>query len=164
MESIIKKMTSDVYLASLNIGKDKIVMCNATGTGSKPPDQKDIDMTNIMIKQLEARLAKLKGDESGYLSLLKEAVAIEDKITHVFGPPAVFKPVHEEYAEALAKNRQPQEAMEAYEACLAKHPRRLKSLQGKLILASALGDPELAESVLADIGKSKSVQERKEIL
>ncbi len=161
---IIKKMQSDVYLASLNVGKDLILMCNANGSGSKPPTQKDIDMTNIMIKQLEAGLAELNGDSQKSLAILKEATAIEDKVSLVFGPPTVFKPVYEQYGEALAKQRRYAEAITAFDKTLEKHPKRLKSLQGKMMAAKIQGLEQQAEAIYAEIQDNLTKQTWKEII
>lgn len=164
LQQIIKKMESDKYLAGLEVGKDVILMCNATGGGSRPPTQKDIDMASIMILQLKAGLAKLQGDNQKYLSLLKEATVIEEGVALVFGPPTVFKPIYEQYGEALTEQKMYLEAMAAYDKALEKHPRRLQSLRGKIKLAELLGKKDMARELERDINKSLAVQERKEIL
>lgn len=164
VQSIIKTMQDDAYRASLNVGVDKVQMCNATGGGSKPPTQKDIDMTNIMIKQLQAGLSRLSGDEAKYLSILKEATALEDKVSLVFGPPTVFKPIYEQYAEALVEGHRYDEAMVAYNKLLDKYPRRLKAMQGKLGVARELGRKKLVDQLSSDIELILSKQPRKEII
>ncbi len=164
VQSIIKTMQDEVYRASLNVGQDKIQMCNATGAGSKPPTQKDIDMTNIMIMQLQAGLAKYNGESREYFSILKAATALEDKVTLVFGPPTVFKPIYEQYAEALVEGHRYDEAEVAYDKLLEKHPRRLISLKGKLNVAKKLGKQKLAEELAADLKLILSKKPRKAII
>jgi len=164
MENILKKVKNDKYLASLNLGKDAVLMCNANGGGSRPATQKDIDMVTIMEMQIEAKLAKLQGDNIKYLSLIKAAAALEEDISYDFGPPVVYKPINEEYAEALTEVKDYKQAMVQYDKALKKHPKRLLSLKGKLKVAELQNNKDLASALSKEINSSLAPQERREIL
>lgn len=162
--SVLKKVKDDKYLASLNLGKDRVQMCNAAGSGNRPATQKDIDMVTIMEMQMEARLAKLKGDEQKYLSIIKSAAALEEDISYDFGPPVIYKPINEEYAEALIEIKDYKSALEQYDKALTKHPRRLLSLRGKQKVAELIGNKAMAKALSEDIANSLAAKERRAIL
>ncbi len=162
--SVLKKVKDDKYLASLNLGKDRVQMCNATGSGSRPATQKDIDMVTIMEMQMEARLAKLNGDEQKYLSIIKSAAAMEENKSYDFGPPVIYKPINEEYAEALTEIKDYKSALEQYDKALTKHPRRLLSLRGKQKVAELIGNKAMAKALSEDIANSLAAKERRAIL
>jgi hypothetical protein len=58
------------------------------------------------------------------LALAKQAVAIEDSLGAPSGPPDIFKPPHELYADLLAEAGKAREAREQYQIVLSRMPNR----------------------------------------
>jgi cytochrome c-type biogenesis protein CcmH/NrfG len=70
-----------------------------------------------------------------------------------FGPPSVDKPANELLGEVLLDLGRAQDARTAFEAAQVIAPGRGQSLIGLSKCARALKDPELAESVDAQLAK-----------
>jgi tetratricopeptide (TPR) repeat protein len=84
----------------------------------------------ILENELRAAIlmAEKKGDEA--VALLKQAVAQEESLPFAFGPPFVDKPASELLGEFLLGLGRPAEARAAFEASLARAPKRSLSAQG----------------------------------
>lgn len=81
---------------------------------------------------LEARglLAEQGGDFAGAEQLLRQAVALEEKLPIAFGPPTIDKPTHELLGEFLLRRGRKQEAHSEFERALASTPGRRLAEQG----------------------------------
>ena len=81
---------------------------------------------------LEARamLAEFDGDLTGAEKMLREAVALEEKLPIAFGPPTIEKPANELLAEFLLKRGRKIEAREEFERAVARNPGRRLAVQG----------------------------------
>ena len=164
LSNIIQQLKKDKYTASLDLNQTANPMCSSSGNPNVPPTQIDIDMVTIMVMQLEAALHQLQGSKSKMLVALEQAVAIEDRLTYNFGPPHIFKPVQETYAEALMQDKNYEAALAAYRACLIKHPRRLMTLKGMRQIAIATGDNSLLEEINKELKISTTSYERERVL
>src|SRR5207245_1139769 len=62
---------------------------------------RDGEITSVLAKELEAKIAATKGDSAAAARLAAEAAKDEDAMTFDFGPPPVVKPAHELAGEIL---------------------------------------------------------------
>jgi tetratricopeptide (TPR) repeat protein len=97
-----------------------------------------------MALELDALVAKAKGDSAGAVELLEEAAALETSLSLQFGPPEIVKPSHELLGELLLEVGRPEEALERFAEALARAPRRSQSLAGRALAAQGLGRAEAA--------------------
>ena len=81
---------------------------------------------------LEARglLAEQDGDFAAAEKLLRQAVALEEKLPIAFGPPTIDKPTHELLGEFLLRRGRKGEAHPEFESALARTPGRRLAVQG----------------------------------
>ena len=81
---------------------------------------------------LEARglLAEQDGDFATAEKLLRQAVALEEKLPIAFGPPTIDKPTHELLGEFLLRRGRKEEAHSEFEKALARTPGRRLAAQG----------------------------------
>ena len=97
--------------------------------------------TQIQVQELAARawLAFESGDRAEGLRLMEEAARIE--ATTEKGPvtPGELLPAAEQLGEMLLAEGRAEEALAAYEAALARSPRRLNGLAGAALAAHAAG-------------------------
>ncbi len=147
LKSIIRTLQKEKYTASLNLSDKQTTMCSAGDIINAATSQVDIDMVSIIEYELEAALLQLEGKEDAALAVLKKADALDKSLSYAFGPPSIFKPASEAYAEALFKKGNFQEALAAYDASLERNPGRLMSLEGKLKSLEALGNKDISKEV-----------------
>ena len=164
LASIIKEMKKNRVHTQYMIGEKGFAMCSAGGFANKPPNQLDIDMVHIMELELTACAAILAKDNAAAKAAYEQATALDETLNYSFGPPTIFKPVHEAYGEWLLETGQMSEALAIFEKSLKRHPRRLLSLQGLKTAAKSVGDKEVLKRVEEQLAISLAVQEREEIL
>ncbi len=101
------------------------------------------DSTGLEIggRELEAMLLLAEGEPARAVEVLQRAAEQEAAMPFAFGPPPVVKPSWELLGEVLLELERPQEAQAAFEAALARAPRRTASLLGLARAAAAAGDP-----------------------
>jgi tetratricopeptide (TPR) repeat protein len=90
----------------------------------------DTKVAEAIQREVEALTAKKDGRMNDALADARPAVAIEDSLGAPSGPPDMFKPAHELYAELLAEAGKTREAREQYEIALARMPNRRLSVTG----------------------------------
>jgi tetratricopeptide (TPR) repeat protein len=100
----------------------------------------------IMHHELAAMIAMKGGQRDQAISLLKEAVQIEDSMRPPNGAADPIKPAHELLGEALLEVGQPAEAASAFDACLLRMPNRARSLMGAARAHAGAGHKDLAEA------------------
>ncbi|MEM9886670.1 MAG: tetratricopeptide repeat protein, partial [Bacteroidota bacterium] len=130
----------------------------------RPPNQLDVDMAHIIELELKAYLADLNGKTEQANQYFEEGMAIEEGLSYSFGPPDVFKPVHEAYGEYLLAQKDYEKALNVFEKALEVNPRRLRSLRGKRIAAEQLGNQTSLEEAEKELALSLVERERGEIL
>lgn len=116
-------------------------------------DHWERNVPGIQIDQLRALLVAAGGKPEDAVSLLRKAVSEEDRLPFAFGPPVVDKPSAELLGETLLGLDRPVEAKTAFEAALARAPKRTASLLGLLRAARAAGDKETAARAESDLRK-----------
>ena len=100
----------------------------------------------VMHHELNALIALKKGDKDKALSLLREAVAIEESMRPPNGAADPVKPSHELLGEVLLELSRPAEAAAAFDTCLLRMPNRARSLMGAARAHAAAGHKDLAEA------------------
>jgi len=96
-------------------------------------EQKDSYKANqvqIQIKTSEAWILFKKGNDNEALKLMKLAADMEDKTEKSPVTPGEVLPAMELLGDMLLQMNKPNEALEAYEADLKKHPNRFNGLYG----------------------------------
>lgn len=112
-----------------------------------------IEAAMVMEKEMAALIDFSKSKSLNALTLMKEAIKIEDGMKFGFGPPVVVKPSHELLGELLLKMNRPKEAQKEFELSLDRAPNRFLSLLGKARAASNSGNDEIAEITYKRIRK-----------
>ena len=98
------------------------------------------------IKDLEifALSASMKKDHEKAIELMKQATALEEKMSAPYGPPSLVKPTHELFGEILLRAGKPAEAAEQFKTSLLRQPNRARSLLGAARAAAQSGNPGAA--------------------
>jgi tetratricopeptide (TPR) repeat protein len=105
----------------------------------------------VMQKEVAALIAQAKGQGDQAITLLKEAVAIEETMRAPNGAADPIKPSHELLGEVLLQAGKPKEAADAFEASLIRMPNRARSLMGAVRAHSAAGNATKAAERVATL-------------
>ena len=100
----------------------------------------------IMHHELAAMIALKAGQRDQAVTLMKEAVQIEESMRPPNGAADPIKPAHELFGEVLLEVGQPAEAAVAFDASLLRMPNRARSLMGAARAHAAAGHKDLAEA------------------
>ncbi len=103
----------------------------------------------ILLRELDGLLALADGNPETGLANLHDAATREEALPYEFGPPATLMPPHELLATELAALGRHEEARRAWDAQLARTPKRTQSLLGLARTALALGDEATVSEVVA---------------
>jgi tetratricopeptide (TPR) repeat protein len=98
----------------------------------------------VMHRELSALIAYAKGQKDQAVTLLKEAVQIEESMRPPNGAADPVKPAHELLGEVLLQVGKPAEAAAAFDTSLVRMPNRARSLHGSATAHAAAGHKELA--------------------
>ena len=94
--------------------------------------------------ELGAWLAHVEGQEASSVVLMREAAALEASTPKHAVTPGPTLPAEELLGDLLMEQKQPAEALAAYQRSLALYPRRFNSLLGAAHAARASGDSSMA--------------------
>jgi tetratricopeptide (TPR) repeat protein len=100
----------------------------------------------VMQHELAAVIALKKGNKEEAVSLLREAVAVEESMRPPNGAADPVKPSHELLGEVLLEVGKPADAAAAFDTCLLRMPNRARSLIGAARAYAAAGNRELSEA------------------
>jgi len=144
----IAKMKDEIALASNQLVTRGITVCSGVSFAGRTPNQDDIDLSSVLVLELEASLALLNEDDDEVVEkLLIEATKMESNISFNFGPPSIVIPTYEMYGSWLLEKGRYQEALEQFNKSLEKGPGRRKALLGKLEAAKGLNDSQLITEI-----------------
>jgi tetratricopeptide (TPR) repeat protein len=90
--------------------------------------------------ELEAWLAHVSGREDASVSLMEEAVTLEESTPKHAVTPGPTLPAREMLGDLLMEQKQPARALAAYQRSLELYPKRFNSLLGAMRAARASGD------------------------
>lgn len=121
------------------------------GMPMSSPVGTDRRVAAIMAQQLEAVLIFSEGRRDEGLVLARQAAVVEDGLSFEFGPPLPVKPAHELVGDLLLDVRRPAEALDAYEASLARYPGRALSLLGLYRASVLTKNPERAREAATEL-------------
>jgi hypothetical protein len=114
----------------------------------------------IMHRELAALLALAKSQSDQAVTLLKEAVQIEESMRPPNGAADPVKPSHELLGEVLLQLGRPAEAAAAFDATLLRMPNRARSLMGAARAHAAASHREVAAeraATLSSFWKGKPI-------
>ena len=160
LQQIIEQMEEARHEAERVVGESGVPMCNSSGWTSNVPNRLDIDQAQVMELELRGLHAWFTGDPAAAEQRLREATELEASISYSYGPPPVVQPSFELYGQWLLANERYEEALAQFDTALARGPRRVAALQGKLRAAEALGRTKAIESLqseLADIREQTGI-------
>lgn len=105
----------------------------------------------VLRLELDAAIGLAGGKAEDAVLLLRKASAEENGLPSAFGPPFVEKPSDEMLGETLMALKQPADAAKAFEAALARAPRRATSLLGLARAQSESGEMEKSRRTYAEL-------------
>jgi tetratricopeptide (TPR) repeat protein len=111
----------------------------------------DATRVEILRLELDAAIARAEARGEDAVSLARKAALLEEALPVPFGPPFVEKPADELLGEILLGAARSEDAVKAYEASLARAPRRAASLLGLARAASAAGQKEKARRAYGEL-------------
>jgi len=100
----------------------------------------------ILDREIQALTLVVRDRTQDALDLLHTAAADEQAMPVAFGPPFVDKPASELLGDVLLALDRPADAITAYEAALARAPKRTASLLGLARAAAKAGSPKAANA------------------
>src|SRR3970040_2238081 len=101
--------------------------------------------------EVAAWMALKKGDLEKAVTLMKEAVHREDNTAKHPVPPGEVLPAGELLGDLYLTINRPQEALEAYENDLTRHPNRFNGLYGAAMAARQTNDIERSTGYFAEL-------------
>lgn len=120
------------------------VELDARYAAEKPTDRSPQQRTEVLTLELAGAIAAAEGKTSVAIERLLAAAKLESEMPVDFGPPTVDKPANELLGEVLLASGDAKGAKVAFEAALARTPRRTASLLGLSRAATRLGDEATA--------------------
>ena len=102
-----------------------------------------------MHRELKALIALAKKQHDDAVSLLQEAVTIEESMRPPNGAADPVKPSHELLGEVLLQINKPVEAARAFDTSLQRMPNRARSLMGSARAHAEAGHKDIAAERLA---------------
>lgn len=131
LEQAIASLETARISASERLVVSGVPMCSAASSYDNPPNQIDLDYTQIMELNLRAMAAWKAGDHEAARAHLDASTSLEEEAQYSYGPPEILKPSHELYGEFLLAIREQAAAVEQFEISLERNPGRALSLRGK---------------------------------
>ncbi|NIR44368.1 MAG: tetratricopeptide repeat protein [Gemmatimonadetes bacterium] len=123
----------------------------ATDDGDPATYRPGVQAAHVLALELEALIQLDDGEVDRAIETLQRASEKESAMPYEYGPPPVVKPSHELLGEVLLEQGRVEEARAAFEAALARGPRRVDSLIGLARAAERLGDAKTAERTYATL-------------
>ena len=113
----------------------------APGAPGGPDQGKSV---RVMQRELAALIALAKGQAAQAVTLLEDAVQIEESMRPPNGAADPVKPAHELLGEVLMQAGKPADAAAAFDKCLLRMPNRARSLYGSAKAHAAAGHKDTA--------------------
>jgi hypothetical protein len=135
-----------VHLNKLDSAKNELAILNQLRNDllAKKETYK-ANQVDIQIKASEGWIALKEGNTALALEKMSQAADMEDKTEKHPVTPGEVLPARELLADMYLEMKQPEKALEAYQADLEKHPNRYNGLNGAVQSASLCGKKDLAD-------------------
>jgi len=130
------------------------------------PDMYKANQVSIQIKTVQAWMALAKDQKDEAIELMAEAVKMENHTTSHPVTPGEVLPTGELMGDMFMELGRPQEALEAYETDLVKHPNRFNGIYGAATAAVAISNHQKAAKyykLLVDLAQNSN-SERSELI
>jgi tetratricopeptide (TPR) repeat protein len=111
----------------------------AAAAGGTPDAGKSV---RIMHAELGALIAEARGDRNRAITMLQDAVRIEESMRPPNGAADPIKPSHELLGEVLMRAGKAADAAKAFDTCLLRTPNRARSLHGAALAYAAAGNQQ----------------------
>jgi tetratricopeptide (TPR) repeat protein len=134
-------------LASVKLGDRARVAAaleQLQGARGAAPDAENRRLAEIMYREVDGLARLQSGDKASGLAALASAAAMEAEMPKPIARPYPIKPAGELYAEALLASGDPAGAVRAFQAALARTPRRAAALIGLARAQAAAGQRQTA--------------------
>ncbi|MBT8219639.1 MAG: tetratricopeptide repeat protein [Bacteroidia bacterium] len=161
LASVIENHQALSAEAANNLDPMGFPMCSS---GGRPTTKLGVSIMKIKELELQGYLEALNGNRVKAIEHFEQGCKMDENISYSYGPPTIFKPIHEAYAEWLFEQGDYQKALEYFDKSLDRNPRRLLSLKGKKASAVALDQQEVIVSVDKEIQNCLMDQEREVVL
>ncbi len=139
----ISILDEEIEKASNQLLSKGVTVCSGVSFASRTPTTNDVDISRVLLTELQFHKALLNNDHILAEEIIREAVSLEDGISFSFGPPSIVFPTYELYGRKLLEQKKYDEAREMFDRSLKKGPGRRTALLGKLEAARGLNDQEL---------------------
>jgi tetratricopeptide (TPR) repeat protein len=137
LDFIFARIMREISQKNIAAARQSLTELEATAREAKDIASKaaDPDPTyrvapEIVLLEARALVAEQENDLVNAENLLRQAVALEEKLPIAFGPPTIDKPTHELLGEFLLRRGRKDEARAAYAQALARTPGRRVALTG----------------------------------
>jgi tetratricopeptide (TPR) repeat protein len=120
----------------------------ATGNTGEVLFARNIRMLRL---ELNAWLAHVEGQREASIELMREAAQLEVSTPKHAVTPGPTLPAHELLGDLLMEQKQPAEALAAYQRSMELYPRRFNGLLGAARAARALGDESLSRKFYQEL-------------
>lgn len=131
LEEKVKGTTKDLLIGNP-------VMCSGSYSRGRPT-QLHVDRATVMLTELKAHQAIANNKIAQAENFMKEAIALENQTSYMYGPPDIVKPSNELYAEFLTEQGRLKEAKKYFQAVLERAPKRYIAVNGIKTVDDAIG-------------------------
>lgn len=139
----------DAVAAAKDIEKLNALATNLNNAG----DMYWAGQVEIQAKGAAAWVAFVEGRKEAALTMMREAVAMEDRTEKSAISPGPIKPARELLGEMLLEMGRPAEALAEFEATMHKEPNRFRGVYGAAVAAERSSDLEKAKTYYAQLLK-----------
>ncbi|WP_224484615.1 tetratricopeptide repeat protein [Robertkochia aurantiaca] len=151
LAKVIRSQEKDYQKESLQLENESKGFVSCSNITREATDESSLNLSKVMLYQLQGLLAWTKGDQEETEDRLKRSILVAESMSYSYGPPVVQKPPHELYADWLMSRGRYTEALKQYKKALKRAPGRTNALKGALNAAEKAGDEELAEQFRNDL-------------
>src|SRR5215470_14140654 len=104
----------------------------------------------IMALEVAASGRSNQGKFDEAIETMKQAQKLEEQMSPPSGPPEILKPTQELFGEILLRAGRSKEAVQEFQACLSREPKRARSLLGLARAQTKSGNTAAAVAAYSD--------------
>jgi hypothetical protein len=129
------------HIGEINLAESQIAIMHSLHQElENREDQYGMDQVMIQIKTAQAWLNFAKGKTEQAITLMQEAVTMEDNTEKHPVTPSEVLPAKELLGDLFLAMNRPLQALQAYESNLERNPNRFNGIYGAAVAARSLGD------------------------